>query len=197
MTARTAATLALLLMAVSLAGCWPFRKPKPVPPPAKLPAQTQPKQAPKPPAPPPKLESPPQIPPTAEAQSPVILQQTAPQPLPPPPPMKKRSPQPSPRVPPAAETPPPPAPAPQLVPMLTPAQRHELERSVTDRIYRAQNLLASISQRQLNAEQEEIVGQIRTFLKQAEEARSSDLLRANNLAERAHVLAEDLVRRLR
>ena len=117
--------------------------------------------------------------------------------IPTPPSEEKRAPRPAPRVPAAAETPPPPAPAPQLVPMLTPAQRQELERSVNDRIGRAQNILGSILGKRLSGEQEDMVGQIRTFLKQAEEARGTDLLRANNLAERSEVLAQNLARRLR
>jgi ribose 1,5-bisphosphokinase PhnN len=43
----------------------------------------------------------------------------------------------------------------------------------------------------------EMVNQIRTFIKQAEEARDTDLLRANNLAERAEVLAQELAKRVR
>jgi type IV secretory pathway VirB10-like protein len=194
MTARMPATLALLVALSVLASCWPFRKAKPVPQPAKIPVQTQPV-----PAPPPKLEPPPQIPANTQSESHVPLPPMETQPLPPPPPAKKLPSRPAPRVqPPAAEAPPPPpAPAPQLVPVLTAAQRQELENSVNERISRAQNILASIAGKRLSSEQENTVGQIRTFLKQAEEARGSDLLRANNLAERARVLAEELARRLR
>ncbi len=81
--------------------------------------------------------------------------------------------------------------------MLTPVQQQELERSTGERIARAQNILASISRKRLNKEQGDMAGQIRTFLKQAEEARGTDLLRANNLAERAEVLAQELANRLR
>jgi hypothetical protein len=193
MSARRKVAVALLLMMPALTSCRLSRKPKPVPLPAKIPVQTQPAPAP----PPQQLEPPPQIPPNTEAEGPIGLPQQEPEPLPPPPPVKKTPPRPAPRVPPAAETPPPPAPAPQLVPMLTPAQRQDLERSVGDRINRAQNILASIAGRRLSREQQDMAGQIRTFLRQAEEARGTDLLRANNLAERAEVLAQDLAKRLR
>jgi hypothetical protein len=81
--------------------------------------------------------------------------------------------------------------------MLSPAQRQDLERSVSDRLARAQNTLASIGGRKLSEEQEELAAQIRTFIRQAEEARTSDLLRANSLAERAVVFAAELAKRLR
>ena len=192
MSARKKVAVALLLMMPALTSCRLFRKPKPVLLPAKIPVQTRPV-----PAPPPEVEPPPEIPVDTEVQSPADLLREPPMVIPTPPSEEKRAPRPAPRVPAAAETPPPPAPAPQLVPMLTPAQRQELERSVNDRIGRAQNILASIAGRRLRREQQDMAGQIRTFLKQAEEARGTDLLRANNLAERAEVLAQNLARRLR
>jgi hypothetical protein len=48
----------------------------------------------------------------------------------------------------------------------------------------------------LNAEQSEIAERIRTFQKQAEQARDQDLVTAVNLARRADLLAQDLVERL-
>jgi hypothetical protein len=81
--------------------------------------------------------------------------------------------------------------------MLTQAQRQELERAVNERIGRAQSVLASMAGRRLAGGPAEMVNQIRTFIKQAEEARDTDLLRANNLAERAEVLAQELAKRVR
>jgi hypothetical protein len=49
----------------------------------------------------------------------------------------------------------------------------------------------------LTREQTAAVNQIQTFISQAEEARKDDLIRANNLAERADVLAQDLMNRVR
>jgi hypothetical protein len=81
--------------------------------------------------------------------------------------------------------------------MLTAAQKQDLERSVSERLARAQNTLSSIGARRLSGELEEMATQVRTFIRQAEEARTSDLLRANNLAERAVVIAAELAKRLR
>ncbi len=123
------------------------------------------------------------------------------QPLPPPPaPPKKKAPSAGAQVPAVSAeppVPPPAAPTPQLRPILSAGQKQELERLFNERLKRTQGLLASIGSRQLSAEQNDVVQQIRTFLKQAEESREADLLRANNLAERAEVLAQDLAKRLR
>jgi hypothetical protein len=81
--------------------------------------------------------------------------------------------------------------------MLTAAEKQNLERSVSDRIARAQSTLAAVGGRRLSSEQEDLAAQIRTFIRQAEEARATDLLRANNLAERAEVFAAELAKRLR
>jgi hypothetical protein len=88
-------------------------------------------------------------------------------------------------------------PPPQLRPILTPAQRQKLEKDFAERVNRTQTILRSLEKRKLTAEQTAAVSQIRTFLQQSEEARKTDLLRANNLAERAEVLAQDLTARLR
>jgi len=192
MNARLRMAVALLLVAFALTSCRLFHKPKPLPPPLRLPPQIQ-----KAPPPPPPLEPPPQVPASSPVQGPPGLPQEEPLALPPPPPEKKRPSPAGPRAPAPAEAPPPAAPAPQLRPVLTPAQQQELERSVGERIARARSVLASISRKRLTREQANMAEQIRTFLKQAEEARGTDLLRANNLAERAEVLAQDLANRLR
>lgn len=81
--------------------------------------------------------------------------------------------------------------------MLSAQQKQELEAMVHKRITSARLSLASIQNRSLNPEQKAAVNQIRIFLEQAEDARKTDLIRANNLAERADVLARDLVAGLR
>jgi hypothetical protein len=48
----------------------------------------------------------------------------------------------------------------------------------------------------LNPAQSEILNRIRTFQKQAEEAREQDLVTAVSLARRADLLARDLLERL-
>jgi hypothetical protein len=78
--------------------------------------------------------------------------------------------------------------------MLSSAQRQELQRTISERIGRARAVLKSLEGKRPAREQ---VIQIQTFIDQAEEARKTDLLRANNLAERAEVLANDLASRVR
>jgi hypothetical protein len=81
--------------------------------------------------------------------------------------------------------------------MLTPAEREALERAIGERLGRAQSVVASLEGRRLASEDDAVLSQIRTFIGQAEEAKRTDLLRANNLAERAEVLANDLAKRVR
>jgi len=81
--------------------------------------------------------------------------------------------------------------------MLTAEQRRQLERTTDAHIQRARQALESLKGRPLTREQLEVATQVRTFLRQAEEARARDLVRAGNLAERADVLAQDLLRTLR
>jgi hypothetical protein len=97
----------------------------------------------------------------------------------------------------AQPAPSPPPPTPQLRPILTASQTQELERTIADRLSRAQGVLRSVQGRRLSRPQAASVSQIRTFIDQAEEARKTDLPRANNLAERAEVLAMDLARQVR
>jgi hypothetical protein len=53
-----------------------------------------------------------------------------------------------------------------------------------------------VAGKSLNGEQSEIADRIRTFEKQAEQAREQDLVTAVNLAKRADLLAQDLLQRL-
>jgi hypothetical protein len=193
MTAGPRLALVLLLALFPLGSCRLFRKPKPVPKPARLPVQTAPAPVSRT-----LVEPPPEISLEMEAQIPAGIPQEVQIAMPTPPSARRTPARTSPRTtPPVPEASPPPAAAPLLVPMLTPAQRQQLERQVNERVDRTQGVLATFTGKRLSRDQREIVGQIRTFLKQAEEARGTDLLRANNLAERAAVLAQDLARRLR
>jgi hypothetical protein len=80
---------------------------------------------------------------------------------------------------------------------LTASQTQELERTINDRVSRAQGILRSLDSRRFSRSQAASASQIRTFIAQAEDARKTDLLRANNLAERAEVLATDLAQQMR
>ena len=192
MRARLRAVIVVLALTPALTSCWPFRKSQPTPPPANPPVQFQPPLPPAKtaPAPEPEVEAPPSLQ-APVAQPAVTLPSTEPEPLPGP---ERR--RPSPVGPPVSVQPQPEAP-PQLRPILTPAQRRNLERTFAEHVNRTQTILRSLEKRRLTADQTAAVSQIRTFLQQSEEARKTDLLRANNLAERAEVLAQDLTARLR
>lgn len=88
------------------------------------------------------------------------------------------------------------APAPRLGQLFTPDQQREYNRSLDESLERVKRALSIVSGKSLNAEQSEIANKIRTFQKQAEEARDQDLLTAVTLAKRADVLAQDLLQRL-
>lgn len=198
MEPRRIALAAALLAALGGSSCNPFRRHAPGTPAA--PASAKPPIV----IPEPAKANPPQIPPPDVAGSqttdiknvpPAQIPGTKPGPLPRPP---RR--QPSTRKP-AAGPAAPEAPAaaqnenvPQLRPILTPEQRQQLGDSVTQRLDHAQRTLRAIESRKLNRQQAAAAQQIRTFIHQAQDARASDLIRANNLAERAEVLAIDLLK---
>jgi hypothetical protein len=187
--------LVVLLLTPGLVSCRLFRKPlRPVPPPFRPPVQTDSATSRKP-AERPEPASAPEIPPSEQAEPMVMIPEDLQGPLPPPP--KPRIPVSQPVQQPQAQTAPPPGPAPQLRPILTPSQTQELERTITERLSRAQGVLRSLAGRRLSRSQSAAAGQIGTFIKQAEEARKTDLLRANNMAERAEVLALDLAQQMR
>jgi hypothetical protein len=77
---------------------------------------------------------------------------------------------------------------------LTPQQQQEYNQAIDRCVYRAQRNLAVLAGRRLNPEQTLAVQRIQTFIQQALDSRTTDLIRARSLAERADVLAEDLLR---
>jgi hypothetical protein len=125
-------------------------------------------------------------------QVPTVVVLTPPLPAP-----AKRPPTPAPK---AQATPPPPEPpavvAPKLVQMFTPQQREEYNRSLKESFDRVDSALARLEGKRLSAEQSETADRIRTFRKQAEQAREQDLVTAVSLAKRADLLAKDLIERL-
>ncbi len=152
------------------------------------------------------LPPPPQIAP----EEPELNQQRAPAPpqqLPPAPrrTIRRRETQQPAQAPPVAQQPaahPPeaqaaPAPeVPQLEQILTPEQRQAYTEAIDANIGKAQRTLETLRGRKLTRDQRLSVQRIRAFLDQAQEARKNDLFRANTLAERANVLADDLLRSL-
>ena len=68
---------------------------------------------------------------------------------------------------------------------------------IDQHLQRATQALVSIGNRKLTNEQQTTVAQIRGFMDQARQMRATDVVRARSLAERADVLTQDLLARLR
>ena len=180
----------ILALSLGSGSCW-FRKPKTVrvfvPPPAK-------------PRPPivteiPELPSPPEVDAKYEAELPADLFASLPV-MPPPPAPVPRRPAPAPRV--ATPTPPPAPdlPPPRLGQIFTAEQLREYRRNLDESLERVRRALVTVVGKTLNRDLTEMVGRIQTFQRQAEQARESDLVTAVNLARRADLLAQDLLKRL-
>ena len=90
-----------------------------------------------------------------------------------------------------------PAPVPQLGPLISDQQRVAFQREIDRNIEQTRAALTALMGRRLSADQAEGVRRIREFLRQAQEARSSDVALARNLSDRARLLAEDLVKNTR
>lgn len=86
--------------------------------------------------------------------------------------------------------------APKLAQLYTPEELRENTRALDDSLDRVNRILAIVEAKNLTPEQKEIAERIRTFRKQAEQAREQDLLTAVSLAKRADLLAKDLLERL-
>jgi hypothetical protein len=86
--------------------------------------------------------------------------------------------------------------APKLAQMFTPEEVRENTRALDESLDRVNRILVIVEGKNLTAEQKEIAERIRTFRKQAEQAREQDLLTAVSLARRADLLAKDLLDRL-
>jgi chaperonin cofactor prefoldin len=84
----------------------------------------------------------------------------------------------------------------KLGPLFTPEQTREYTRDLEDSLERVKRALTALARKRLNGEQVTTVERIRTFQKQAEQARQEDLVTAVNLARRADLLAQDLLGRL-
>ena len=115
----------------------------------------------------------------------------------PPPPAPRRVP------PPVRATTQPPAAVPQdaqptlrLGQIFTAEQSRDYNRALEESLDRVRRVLGAVAGRNLSPELTQIVSRIQTFQRQAEQAREQDLVTAVNLARRADLLAQDLVKRL-
>jgi hypothetical protein len=82
---------------------------------------------------------------------------------------------------------------PRLAQMFTPEEFRENTRTLDESLNRVNRILAIVDGKNLSPAQKEIADRIRTFRKQAEQAREQDLLTAVSLARRADLLAKDLL----
>ena len=80
--------------------------------------------------------------------------------------------------------------------MFTPEEYRTNTRALEESLERVNRALAIVEGKALTADQREIAERIKTFRKQAEQAREEDLLTAVSLAKRADLLAKDLLERL-
>jgi len=86
--------------------------------------------------------------------------------------------------------------APRLGQIFTADQLRDYNRTLDESLDRVKRALTVVAGKNLNSEQGEIANRIRTFQKQAEQAREQDLVTAVSLARRADLLAQDLLGRL-
>jgi len=160
---------------------------------------------PPPPPPRPAKEPPPQLP-AAPQVAMVLVSLPAPVPAsgpvivelgPPPPAPVKRPPPAPPKTQATAPQPEPPTVVPpKLGQMFTAEQAREYNQTLTESFARVDSALARLEGKQLTADQSQTADRIRTFRKQAEQAREQDLVTAVSLARRADLLAKDLLGRL-
>jgi hypothetical protein len=191
---RVGLLLAILgVMGVS-GGCNPFRRSKPPPPPPTPTAKPMPQITAHPPAQP---EKPKPLPLPPKVEEPPVASL-------PPPPIETTPPQPPPRRRPARSQAPPPSPepsepaeVPRLTQLLTPEQEKEYNHEIDESLERVRQNLASIRGRALNQEQTGVLLRIQAFVQQTQEARKVDLVTAQSLAQRADLLAQDLVQSMR
>ena len=98
---------------------------------------------------------------------------------------------------PVKKQPPPPAP-PLLSPQVGQAEADVLRQEAEARVEGTEQLIKQIDQKKLAKEQEETFLTIQSFLSKAKEAISTeDFLKAFNLADKAQVLAQELLRTIR
>ena len=83
----------------------------------------------------------------------------------------------------------------QIVPGMTPAEATRQRQNAERLLGLTGDRLKQLAERTLDAQRQETVGQIRNYMEGARSAlREGDVQRANTLAEKAHLLAEDLAK---
>jgi hypothetical protein len=88
-------------------------------------------------------------------------------------------------------------PAPQISLQISPGDQTSYERKTNEDLSVAERDLQQASGKQLNAAQQDLVEKIRSFLNQSREAsKAGDWARAQNLAQKARLLSDELVNSL-
>lgn len=87
-----------------------------------------------------------------------------------------------------------PTPGPSLQPILGSREIHERNQRIQSYLDKARLIVLRAERSAQSEPQKQLIEQVRTFLQQAEDARKVDLMRAENLAERAEVLSRGLVK---
>jgi len=143
----------------------------------------------------------PQIPVPVPAPQPAATQPAATQPASTqPPPTSAQAPKKTPPPKPAArsDTPPaPPVPAPQIQEIISGERRRQYESEYSQSVARADAALKRASATTLDASQRNTADRIRTFLAQANSAHDSDISTALQLARRADLLGQELLKSLK
>jgi len=86
-------------------------------------------------------------------------------------------------------------PAAQIAPGMTPAEATRQRHNAEQLLGATDDKLKGLAGRTLDAKQQETVGQIRNYMEGARSAlKEGDVRRANTLAQKAHLLSEDLVK---
>jgi hypothetical protein len=86
-------------------------------------------------------------------------------------------------------------PAAQIAPGMTPAEATRQRHNAEQLLGATDDKLKQLTGRTLDAKQQEAVGQIHNYMEGARSAlKEGDVRRANTLAQKAHLLSEDLVK---
>lgn len=192
----------LLLLTLSMGGCWFGGRKKPKAPQTPRPpivAPTPDTKRENKPVPP--IETPPELKPQGiPSAAPPVLTEEKPASKPPAKKSHRRSTVPTPpAAPPSTPTAtvPAPQPVPQLGVLLTTEQRNQYENEYVRDLALAQDGLVRAAHYSLSGAQKENVSRVRSFMRQAEELHARDLATAAQLARRAAVLSQDLAQSLR
>lgn len=199
---KAAPPLLLAVLCLGTSGCWFARQTPPkiaAPVPSTQPLAAQPVAS--QPAPQPATPVPEPVPLPVETGVPPSTLSPVPAPpeTPAPKPAARRNPAPATTPPPApAVTPAPPVtPPPPLREIISGEQRRQYEAEFSRGVARANAVLKQASARTLNAGQQETAARIRTFLVQADAMRADDISTALQLARRADLLGQELLKSLR